>query len=188
MGSSQQGQAAQDRRRCRVCNQLKPLSEYSLKNGRPRRVCKLCRLTQGFRQREEEHQQRVAYLIRELVRLSRRDRLHTPKAAEVVEELVRVAGNAETAAGIWADQLRDTLRTGCRPKAILGQFGLIVDMLKPDKPLGKGPPRKRPSSPKEAPPDFSAMSDQELRAGIELCEARKRRKARVGSGQTEAIT
>ena len=142
-----------------------------MKNGRPRAVCKPCRAIRKFRQQEQEHWQTVAGLIRELVRLSRRDRLRSPKACDVLGGLIEVCGNVDTAVAIWADQLKEAIRTGHRPKAILGQFELVIDMLKPDKPQSKGPTSKRERRPKL--PDVSTWTDAQLQEAIERYQAKK---------------
>ena len=171
MGSHQDGQAARDRRRCRICNQLKPISEYSLKNGRPRAVCKPCRAIRKFRQQQREHRQTVAGLIRELVRLSRGDRLRSPKACDVLGELIGVCGNVDTAVAIWAAQLKEALRTGRRPKAVLGQFELVVDMLRSERPPPKEAISKRERRPKL--PDISTWSDAQLQEAISRHEEQR---------------
>ena len=86
-------------------------------------------------------------------------------------ELIEVCGNVDTAVAIWADQLKEALRTGRRPKAILGQFELVIDMLRPERPRPRGPISKRERRPKL--PDVSTWTDEQLQEAVEAYERRQ---------------
>lgn len=173
-------QNAEDRRTCHVCHQTKALSEFSLKNGRPRRVCKLCRITRTVRQREEDHRKRTERCFLALGREIRRGRGNHARAAELLDQLqLLCGGNLKMVAEQWGEFLAETAEK--RPGTSRALKGLITvaevlwlaQQADRDNVASQAAGRKHKAGPARASgesPDFSAWTDKQLEEAIEQYE------------------
>ncbi|NQT17426.1 MAG: hypothetical protein HQ582_32020 [Planctomycetes bacterium] len=195
-------QSEDARRRCSTYGQLKHLSEFGLKNGRPRRVCWTCRAVRGFVRKEKEHKQGVADLIHQLAHLSRRERLTYRKAESIIEELIALCGGMEAAADAWWLHQQEALRDRPNRRATMDQLYLVGEFLslcrkqelaESLEARRSAVRRRRPARAARAKPDdhradddidFSRFSTPELQAMVE--RYRQQKAAERNQGQSGA--
>jgi hypothetical protein len=141
-------------RRCNVCQQTKPIDEFS-RNGRYlRRTCKLCRAMRSFTKMEKARQQAFIRCIRRLAQLNKRGRLNSPQADQVLAEMTSLCGSEDAAAEEWIRTI--TLLADRKPKMVLNQLMLLV--------AAAGQVRKAQAA---LEPDFAAMTDAQLNEVLE---------------------
>ena len=154
-------------RRCSACNRSLPLDHFARHGRYRRRACFACQAVQRFAAMEAETRRAFVKHLRELARLGKRDRLESPRAEKITAEMQELFANDESLVGAWHDVLVGG-RLG--PKAILGQFELIVSLLRTPrpKPPPKPPRRVNAAKAKKADEvDLSRLSNRELEEAIE---------------------
>jgi len=173
MGDREDGQ---EKQRCRICGQLKPISQYGMHNGRLRRECWTCRSVRRFRREEDEREQQVKRCFLALGREIRRGRGNHKRAAELLDQLQRLCGgNLKLVAEQWGEFLAETAEK--RPGTSRALKGLITvaevlwlaQQADRDNVASQAAGRKHKAGParrSDKPPDFSAWTDEQLEDAI----------------------
>lgn len=169
-------EVGQEKQRCRICGQLKPISQYGMHNGRLRPECWTCRSVRRFRRKEDEREQRVKRCYLALGREIRRGWGNSKRTAELLDQLQHLCGgNLKMVAEQWGEFLAET--AGERPGTPRALKGLVTvaEVLRLAKQAErdvaasqtagkkhKGGPARR----SDKPPDFSAWTDEQLEEAI----------------------
>ena len=187
----------QGRQRCRVCGQLKPLSEFGMHNRRRRRQCWTCRTVRTFRTKEKAYRRQIKRCILEWARLIRKGRPNGSRAAGIFGQLTQLCGSPDRATDAFVDFINECLQKKRGTFRGLKALVTLCEMLRlanQEQTAPVAPPvrkRARKHRRRERLFDPTAMTDAQLDAAIEQYQAihsrRKRFPPRRGPGRPPRV-
>jgi hypothetical protein len=163
-------------RRCSVCKQTKPIGEFSRCGRYRRRVCKQCRVIGFFKKLEADKRRVFVGCLRKLSRLAKLGRLGSLEAEETWGKMAELFITTDTIATEWYEFVTSTARERPGSRGALNQLQLIVAILRQAEKEHSGSNGRRRDTNRIAkrerrkpvkPFDPAALTDEELRAGIQ---------------------
>ena len=105
MNKRKTGKYGENRRKCKNCGQIRPLSDFGRHNGHYRETCWPCRMVRRFTAAEKKRRTAIVKAIRKIVVAVRDDRTPDHKINELVEQAVGEAGGVRELTRVWREEI-----------------------------------------------------------------------------------